>query len=388
MADELEELDDNELIEEDEESEILEEQPETVEEDIEENKESEEDKLEKDDNDKPFPFERPSIQEIKAKYPDFFKDFPVFRDVVFQEIEYRKLFPSIEDAKESIEDNIAYQGIRESVLNGKVDVLLGAIEETSKESANKFALSFLPALHKKDSQLYSQAVTPLFENLTRTLYRSSDENTRNAALVLARYLFGKDATAIAEGQLTFAKSTEESEDAKKVREDREKFQTEKTQEFTSVAVQEMRAGMARLILRDLDPSNRMSERAKTLLVKDIIDEVDRKLAADEGHMKTMNARWARAHREGLNTASKEKVVSAYLSRAKQVIPSVRDAARKSFFGDKAREGRSLREEVNKKSASNKEVTSGRVSNNAKNVVALKSGRELYRKMSDLDILSS
>src|ERR1700690_2002258 len=129
----------------------------------------EEENVKKIDEDKPFPYERPSIGEIKAKYPEFFKDFPIFRDVVFREIEYTKVFPTIEDAKEANDDSLALSGLRDSVLAGKSEDIFDAINETDKKASERFAISFLPTLHKKDQALYSAAVTPLFENLCRHL---------------------------------------------------------------------------------------------------------------------------------------------------------------------------------------------------------------------------
>jgi len=47
---------------------------------------------------------RPSFKEIKEKYPDFFKTFPELREAFFRESEYTKIFPTVEDAKEALED--------------------------------------------------------------------------------------------------------------------------------------------------------------------------------------------------------------------------------------------------------------------------------------------
>src|SRR5437763_300329 len=44
---------------------------------------------------------RPTFKDIKAKYPNLFKDFPDLRDMVFRERDYSELFPTVEDAKEA-----------------------------------------------------------------------------------------------------------------------------------------------------------------------------------------------------------------------------------------------------------------------------------------------
>ena len=122
-------------------------------EDEDEDKETEEDEEDEEVKDKNFPFEVPSFSEIKAEFPEFFKKFPQFRDLVFQQAEYRKIFSTVEDAKEANDDIVAFNGLRDGVLAGKADVLIDAIEETDKAASERFALSFLPALHKKNSEL-------------------------------------------------------------------------------------------------------------------------------------------------------------------------------------------------------------------------------------------
>lgn len=359
---------------------------EETEETEEEEEEGKEKKEAKEDEDKPFPYERPSIQEIKKEFPEFFKKFPIFRDVVFREIEFTKVFPTIEDAKESLEDSLALTGLRNSVLAGKSEDIFDAIVETDKKAAERFALGFLSTLHSKDQALYSQAVSPLFETLCRTLGKSSDENTRNAALVVANYLFGENGDDITNGKKTFTRNLEETEDEKKIKKEREEFESEKLKDFTGGVVQEMQLGLVRMITNGLDPDKSMSEYAKKTLIHDIIDQVDKALASDKGHMSVMNARWLRAKKEGLNLASKEKLVSAYLSRAKQVIPSIRDKARNDFLGVRAKSSAKKAEEIEEKSERKKEVTSGSRSSSGGRTV-LKPSRDLYHKMSDLDILN-
>ena len=379
-------VDDAELLNQDE---VVEEP--VVEDEIEETEKPEEakekeDDVKKIDEDKPFPYERPSISEIKEKYPTFFKDFPIFRDVVFREIEYTKVFPTIEDAKEANDDSLALSGLRDSVLAGKSEDIYDAINETDKKAAERFAISFLPTLHKKDQTLYSAAVTPLFENLCRHLYGSSDENTRNAALVAAQYLFGKDGEAIATGNKTFAKNLTETEDEKGLKEEREKFQLEQYNGFRSNVLLDLSSQRRSLITRGLDPQKVLTDTQKDMLVERIEKLVDQQLAADQSHMSIMNARWLRSKKEGFNTASKEKIVSAYLSRAKQIIPSIRDKERDAFLGTKKRASQAKVEEIDNKSSKEKTITFGRSGGSGKPEV-LKPSKELYRKMSDMDILT-
>ena len=351
-------------------------------------KEKDEDKVKKIDEDKPFPYERPSIGEIKAKFPDFFKEFPIFRDVVFREIEYTKLYPTIEDAKEAQDDSLALTGLRESVLEGKSEDIFNAIEQTDKKAATRFATTFLPTLFEKHNELYVQAITPVLETLVRKLAGTGNENSRNAALVIAEYLWPNQGEGIVNGTKTFARNTEESEEEKRIKEERTKWNSDQYEGFKSNVLGDLGTQRRSLISRGLDPQKTMTEGQREMLIERIEKLVDQALVADTSHMSTMNARWLRSRKEGYNQASKEKIVSAYLSRAKQVIPSIRDKERDAFFGTRKKVSQAKSEEIDNKSSKTKEVVGGRVSAATAGKEILKPSRDLYRKMSDIDILNT
>src|ERR1017187_1853317 len=251
-------------------------------------KEKDEDKVKKIDEDKPFPYERPSIGEIKAKFPDFFKEFPIFRDVVFREIEYTKLYPTIEDAKEAQDDSLALTGLRESVLEGKSEDIFNAIEQTDKKAATRFATTFLPTLFEKHNELYVQAITPVLETLVRKLAGTGNENSRNAALVIAEYLWPNQGEGIVNGTKTFARSTEESEEEKRIKEERTKWNSDQYDGFKSNVLGDLGTQRRSLISRGLDPQKTMTEGQREMLIERIEKLVDQALVADTSHMSTMN----------------------------------------------------------------------------------------------------
>jgi len=383
---------DNDILNKEVEDEKVTEEPEKEVETEETEEEDKEKKPASEDEDKPFPYERPSIQEIKAKYPDFFKDFPIFRDVVFRELEFTKVFPTIDDAKESLEDSITLSGLRDSVLAGKSEDVFDAVKNTDEKAAETFALTFLPTLYKKDNELYKQALTPVMEAAARNMFSSSDENVRNAAIVFIKHLWpglsNDNVMAIVEGRGTLAKNLTESEDAKKLKEERQRNAENELTKFHASTIQELGKQRAALISRGLDPEKVLTEAQKQYLVKEIANEVDKQLIADEIHMKNMNARWLRATKEGFNDTSKEKIISAYLSRAKQVIPSIREKVKNDLLGARANHSRKTIENIDSKSNSRKEVVSGKVSGSQGSETELKPSKKLYREMSDIDILNS
>src|SRR5216684_2162863 len=94
---------------------------------------------------------RPTIKEINAKYPEFFKDFPDLRHAFFREQEFSQIFPTIDDAKEAAENLESFSNLEEFVLSGTSDGLksfLEAAEEGKKGSLQNIVANFLPTLYK------------------------------------------------------------------------------------------------------------------------------------------------------------------------------------------------------------------------------------------------
>ena len=58
--------------------------------------EAEDESEEEEDEPKVTYYDRPTVKQIKDKYPDFFKSFPQLRDMYFRESEFSKVFPTID----------------------------------------------------------------------------------------------------------------------------------------------------------------------------------------------------------------------------------------------------------------------------------------------------
>jgi hypothetical protein len=347
-----------------------------------EDKEDDEDSDEDDEEDKTeIPFNRPSLKEIKAEFPDLFKKFPELRESFFRELEFTKLFPSIEDAKEAFTENEAFSNLQESVLSGDPAPLLDSVEKTDKNAFELLSLSFLPSLYKKNPELYTQAVNPLLQNLVRSLYKSSDENTKNAGLVLAQFLFDDDGEGIAKGLKSIVKSLKPDEEQTKLKAKREEQLS--TQFRTSVGhVEETIAKSLRaIVLKNpaFDPNKTFSKFLREQGATEIGRRISKQLQQDRGHMDVMASRWKRARANGFSSDDESKIVSTYLARAKSLIPDACAKVTAAMLG--------TRTKVEKPGKERKESFSGKASSSG-NGASSKTEKVDYNKMSDMDILAS
>ena len=349
--------------------------------------ESEEPEEDEDESTKPadIPFDRPTITEIKAEFPELFKKFPALKDSYFRELEFSKLFPTIEDAKEAFEDNEAFSTLSESALSGDPVPLLDSIEKTDTKAFELFANSFLPALYKKNQDLYVQTVNPIFQNLVRSLFADRDENTRNAGLVLADFLFGANGESIAKGQTSVVKSTELSAEQKKLKEQRDNQLTTGFRASAGKVQENVTKSLEALALKNVnfDPNKVFSPFLRKQGAQEVIKRVMKQLESDKGHMTVMAARWKRARANGYTSDDESKIISTYLARAKSLIPDACSKVSAAMLGTKVKAADDRREQTR---SAPREINSGRTSEGRSS--SSSSGRFDYSKMSDADIFAS
>lgn len=265
-------------------------------------------------------YTRPSIAEIKGKYPDLFKDFPSLRDVYFRERAFNELFSSVEEAKEANENDGAFRTLREDIFNGDGTKLFAALKQDG-ETLNKFSASLLPTLFKASPEAHWKAVTPLLENIVRTMHAEGEskniEDLKNASLHISNFLFG--GTEVAEGKKTFVEKAPDNS----VREERQKFEAERFNSFSSDLESTAVSSLRSLVEKNLDPDGIMTPFIKNNIIRETITAVDAQLTADKAHMRGMESLNRKAKENNYSSEYKSKIISAYLERAKSLVPSVR-----------------------------------------------------------------
>ena len=71
----------------------------------------------------------------------------------------------------------------------------------------------------------------------------------------------------------------------------------------------------------------MTDFVKDAITDKIIDKVGSTIAKDQFFQRQLASLWKKAQREGFNSEAKSRIISAYLARAKKIVPSVRSEVR-------------------------------------------------------------
>jgi hypothetical protein len=148
-----------------------------------------------------------------------------------------------------------------------------------------------------------------------------------------------------------------------------------------------------VIRQGLDPTNVMTDRMKSSIVSDVINDINKALAKDGVHGRRMQALWKRAEGDSYSRQSKESIVTTYLSGAKPLLRDVRNRIRAEYLGSnssgKKREKEVPDEKLSRNPQQKKrpfEGSSKRVDIRRERVSVLDPRKIDYSRTSDMDII--
>jgi hypothetical protein len=334
---------------------------------------------------------RPTVRDITSKYPNFFKEFPDMRHVLFREGEYAKVFPTVDDARSAADAAESFNNFAELLNSGKAEdfqQFLGGIKEEG--ALDKMAANFLPSLYELDQKTYFKITSPIGEALVRNAYatasQSGNENLKNAALHLAQWAFGDQKFATGERKSEPFKVEEKKVDPE-FEAERQKFYQDRYNDARQYVTGTSHSRLSAEIRKGLDPNGVFSDGLRTLLVKEVISEIGKSLEADERHMGVMNSLWKNAHKAGFSGDWKDRILSAYLSRARQLMPAIRTKIREAAMTSEERKA-GQREQRAERSSDRREVRGTKESHGpAKGGRPPAASQVDWSKTSDLDFLN-
>lgn len=326
---------------------------------------------------------RPSIKMMLEKVPEakkLFEEFPQLRDAYYREAQLSQLFPDLEAAKEAHEKSLALDSFNDFVMSGSAKELLEAVGKESKDALANFAKDFIPSLGKMDGDLFFEVVTPVVNTVIRNLYKAGekgkDNNQMAAAQILAKFLY--NSTEIPEDEAK-AKDPELEAERLKLKKERESYSSELAQEFETQIQGRTKNLMSKVISEGLDPNGTLSEFTKSKIVEEVIERVGVQLESDPSHMAIMSRHWKNAQSGRFSKQYADRILSAFLSRAKQLIPEIRSKVKSEALGKSKPSSNGRRVQTT-------EVTAGTKVRETPSKNEMDPKKINWRKTSDKDIL--
>ncbi len=290
----------------------------------EENKEEEEEeKLEPDETDLELvtPVRR---QEILKKFPTIFKEFPYLEKAYYREQKYTELLPTIEDAQEAIEARDTFKKFESDILSGNTENVLKSVKQTDEKAFAKIVDNYLPALFKTDKEAYFHILGNINKSVITSMYKegetTNNDELKQAAVLLNQFVFGNSNFVPAQ---KFSKETNEADPEKeKFNKERQQFESERLNSAVSQLQTKVDNRIQSTIAANIDPKGVMTDYVKRTAIRECLDSLNESIQQDSRLQVLKDKLWEKAKNDGYSPRSLDAIQSAFLSRAKSILPSL------------------------------------------------------------------
>lgn len=274
----------------------------------------------------------PRRKEILTKYPKLFKEFPALERAMYREQQYTEVYPTVKDAKESVEALASYRELEKDLSNGKIDVLLGKIKEQDEETFKEIADNYLAAIYTVDKDAGLHVINNLVKNYVKSMVgvgrQQNNDQLIAAAELLYQFQFGNkdwvEPTKIGKG----SKKEENPVDV-----ERQEFLKERFEIAHSDLSSRIDNKLASVITDAIDPEGQMSDYVKKNAVRDSINALHKAIGEDNRTQVILKKLWEQASKDKFGKDSVGKIGSAYLSTAKSLLrPIIRKYREEALRG--------------------------------------------------------
>jgi hypothetical protein len=248
---------------------------------------------------------RTSIGDVKKAFPGIFKKFPSLRLLSFGmpnsprfTVLQRKQLSRLRRLRD-------YDLLESSLVQGSPELLMKELSENNPKAFKEVATNWLPQLRAIDDKLYIQATEPVLEELIFLAFKhgekTGDKNLSMSARHLANFVFanGGDIPDLSSRQKKESNPAEEQ-----LKQERAQWQETRFREADGEIFQRVTRSLEQTIRQNLDPSGAMTERMKSSIVRDVINELNSQLIKDPIHARRMSGLWKRATTDSYSRQSK------------------------------------------------------------------------------------
>ena len=389
-ADESSETDVDSIIPKDEEEETVEKKDEEVDEEEDETAAEEESDIEEEilseeeqEIEDVVRQETPEYNDIKKKYPKFFKEFPGMRHTIFRMKAIDRIFSTVEEARSVAEKHDDLIQLEAAVLSGESEKVLTGLKNIDPDAMEKFVEGVLPALFNGSRPVHDRITGNVLSTALRVAMRqarsSGNKNLFNAVGHMSQFLFGKDVPPEATRKQS---SPELDAQREQIENEKQQMYDNKAKGFQSEVTTTGDRLLRKELARGLDPNDTLPDFMKESIITTALQRIGSAMDKDEAHIKMINNLWARAQKAGFDKASKARLVAAWYGRAKALVgPTRRKLVTAAVEKQQKKEGG--KHNINRR----RHIRTGSKGSSETEGFRPKTARDVdWNKTSDLDIL--
>jgi hypothetical protein len=329
-------------------------------------------------------------KEILAKYPKLFKDFPYLEKAYYREQQFTETFPTVQDAKVAANKARVLDQVDQQILNGDISTVLQAAKQEDQEAFYKIADNYLPTLRKVDQQAYYHVVGNLIKDTIITMVRESRNlgeqgaPLQAAANILNQFIFGSQ-NFTPPTPLSRQVDPKEQNRAQQIQyEDQQRFigQFENVKDDLQTRADNV---LRSTISQHIDPKESMTDYVRTHATQEAFQTLEDLIGKDRQFRGLLDRLWEKAFERRFDKESTDRIKSAYLSKAKTLLPSVIKKARNDALRGL---GRRVSDELDNEAVAERKrgpITPGKSTSPSSG--KFKKASDIPRGMSTLDVLN-
>lgn len=268
---------------------------------------------------------RPTYRQVIDKYPKIFKDFPGLRDVFFRERDYSRVFPTVEDASEAYDQLNTLKAGEQIISNGNPKDFLEVLRDYDPNKEAQFVEQFLPTLYKNNKRAFEAVTEPVIQYALRSMHmdakRNGNENLTNSAVNVYEWLFGSDdIESGGKPQRLTPAAPQNDPEKENLRQENQRLLSTRHNEFVDGALNSASRKIDSIIKTAL-PEEVSGFEVKSI-TREVMDRLGAVLRADSAHRSNMDRLIRNGRNDAYSEAARERLSSAFLSRAKLALPEI------------------------------------------------------------------
>ena len=262
--------------------------------------------------------------EILKAYPDLFKKFPHLEKAYYRDQKYSELFGTVQDAERVVETAKAYNEVSDNLLSGNTENVLKAVREQNPDAFGKIVDNYLTTLKNVDDRAFFHVVQNTIKSTVAAMVneanRNGNQDLLGAARLLHQFVMG---TTEWQNPTSYGKQQprEEQEQESKFNQERLHFFQERFETTQNELQTRVDGVLKNTIDQNMDPKNSMTPYVKRVAVQEAMQDVQKQISTDTQFRRLLDRLWEKAAEDKFSKASTEKIRSAYLAKAKSLLPS-------------------------------------------------------------------
>ena len=266
-------------------------------------------------------------KEILSKYPKLFKDFPYLEKAYYREQQFTELLPTIDDAKQAVEKSGILDKFEADLIDGNIERMLLAAKSNEK-GFTKIADNYLSTLSKVDEKAYLHVIGNVIKhtiiNMVQESRSSGNEALQSAAQILNQYAFGSS-----EFKPITRLSKDEQPDTKvnELNEREQKFNQQRFESANNDLSSRVNNAYKSTIEANIDPKQSMSDYVRKTASREALENLESLISKDGRFKILVDKLWEAAIKDDFSKSSTDRIRSAFVSKAKTLLPSVIQKAR-------------------------------------------------------------